>query len=519
MPDADRTAGRPTESPSGSPTGSPSGGPSSGPSAQDLEAEIMRLNKVVDALMDRSESSTNVQGSDFGLFQTTIMLQDQVRLRSEELEAAVRDAQGDTGGPRASAPRDMQTLRRTAALQIQLLELVVQQKDVGELIDRVAAILDVPIILFDTRGRVVCCSRSAADAPELAARTWATYKELQGSPDPDGVVTSAGQRAFYREIRVMNHTERVLAAVALHRRPTAFAGASLLFLQQLVTLDLLRGRDELRMRRRVRRGLLRDVLAGDDTPDALRIRLQAQGFDDESVLRIVIVEPESAKTPPDQAPGSRATGRLGGRLLRSLDDVLTQRRIPFLSSSMGALVVVLTELPDSGTATARALLADLQEAAGQTVSPARVAVGCSAPLAGIATAARGLQQAKAACIAAGRAPHPEAAGIFEELSGHFRLLDGMDERSLADLVHRTFAPLLDYDDRHRANLFETLRTLFEHRLAVQETADALHIHRNTLQKRLAHVEQLLAIDLSDLDVIVDIRLGLHAAELLGGPLP
>jgi hypothetical protein len=92
-----------------------------GPDVRALEAEIIRLNKVVEALMDRSESSTNVQGSDFGLFQTTVMLQDQVRLRSEELEAAVRDAQGETSVSRASAPRDMQTLRRTAALQIQLL--------------------------------------------------------------------------------------------------------------------------------------------------------------------------------------------------------------------------------------------------------------------------------------------------------------------------------------------------------------------------------------------------------------
>ena len=186
---------------------------------------------------------------------------------------------------------------------------------------------------------------------------------------------------------------------------------------------------------------------------------------------------------------------------------------------MGSLVVVITELPDGGTAAARGLVADLQEAAAQAVSPARVAVGCSAPLSGVASAGRGLQQAKAACIAAARAPHHDGIGIFEELSGQYRLLDGLDEESLGDLVHRTFSPLLDYDARHRANLFETLRTLFEHRLAVQETADALHIHRNTLQKRLAHVERLLAIDLSDLDVIVDIRLGLHAAELLGGPLP
>ena len=82
---------------------------------------------------------------------------------------------------------------------------------------------------------------------------------------------------------------------------------------------------------------------------------------------------------------------------------------------------------------------------------------------------------------------------------------------------RTFGPVLDYDAQHRASLYKTLRTYFERRLAVQETADALHIHRNTLQKRLAHVEQLLGVDLGDLDAIVDVRLGLHAAELLGEP--
>jgi len=52
-----------------------------------LRAEIVRLNKVVKALMDRAERSTSMQGSDFGRFQTAIMLEDQVRRRTEELEA------------------------------------------------------------------------------------------------------------------------------------------------------------------------------------------------------------------------------------------------------------------------------------------------------------------------------------------------------------------------------------------------------------------------------------------------
>jgi purine catabolism regulator len=297
--------------------------------------------------------------------------------------------------------------------------------------------------------------------------------------------------------------------VATRSRPTEFAGASLLFLQQLVTLDLLRGKDELRMRRRLRRGLLRDVLAGDDAPDQLRIRMQAQGFDDESVLRIAVVEPE---TPHSGAAEKRETSLLG-----AIDTVLSERRRPYLTSSRGSLAMVLTAFPDAETTTAHALLAELRDAATR-VAPGGVVAGCSSPLAGIAGAARGLQQAKAACISARLGQNPGGTGIFEELSGHFRLLDSLAEEELSDIVQRTFGPLLEYDARHRASLYKTLRTLFEHRLAVQETADALHIHRNTLQKRLANVEQLLGIDLSDLDAIVDVRLGLHAAELLGEPI-
>jgi diguanylate cyclase (GGDEF)-like protein/PAS domain S-box-containing protein len=56
--------------------------------AETLRAEIARLNKVVNALMDRAERSTRVHGSDFNMFQTTIMLEDLVQRRTEELEAA-----------------------------------------------------------------------------------------------------------------------------------------------------------------------------------------------------------------------------------------------------------------------------------------------------------------------------------------------------------------------------------------------------------------------------------------------
>lgn len=57
----------------------------------DWPAEVARLEKINRALMDRAERSTSVQGSAFSLFQTTVMLEEHVRLRTAELEEALRE--------------------------------------------------------------------------------------------------------------------------------------------------------------------------------------------------------------------------------------------------------------------------------------------------------------------------------------------------------------------------------------------------------------------------------------------
>ncbi|PKD42083.1 hypothetical protein CWO84_01375 [Methylomonas sp. Kb3] len=57
----------------------------------ELRAEIVRLNKVVEALMNRVEHSSTQHYSDFDQFQTTIMLENLVRARTKELDAALRE--------------------------------------------------------------------------------------------------------------------------------------------------------------------------------------------------------------------------------------------------------------------------------------------------------------------------------------------------------------------------------------------------------------------------------------------
>lgn len=58
---------------------------------QNPDTEITRLNKIVEALMNRVERSSDLQSSDFSLFQATILLEEQVRRRTEELQAALHE--------------------------------------------------------------------------------------------------------------------------------------------------------------------------------------------------------------------------------------------------------------------------------------------------------------------------------------------------------------------------------------------------------------------------------------------
>ncbi len=59
--------------------------------ADALRAENARLHKIIRALMDRAERSTEIQGNEFSLFETAVRLDEQVRSRTAELEAVVHE--------------------------------------------------------------------------------------------------------------------------------------------------------------------------------------------------------------------------------------------------------------------------------------------------------------------------------------------------------------------------------------------------------------------------------------------
>ncbi|WP_297184802.1 diguanylate cyclase [uncultured Porticoccus sp.] len=60
-------------------------------SEPEKDREVQRLNKVIEVLMNRAEHASSLQGSAFNLFQTAIVLEEEVQRRTEQLEVALQD--------------------------------------------------------------------------------------------------------------------------------------------------------------------------------------------------------------------------------------------------------------------------------------------------------------------------------------------------------------------------------------------------------------------------------------------
>ncbi|PKV88477.1 PucR family transcriptional regulator [Streptomyces sp. TLI_146] len=134
--------------------------------------------------------------------------------------------------------------------------------------------------------------------------------------------------------------------------------------------------------------------------------------------------------------------------------------------------------------------------------------GVSAPCAAAGLGAA-LGQARYA-LAAARTTSPGAARVtaVEELSTLESLLAGVPAEVRAAYCARTLGPLTEADNASHAMLLETLEVFLAHNCSWARTAEALHLHVNTVHYRIERVEVLTGRDLSRLDHKLDLRAAL-----------
>ena len=351
-----------------------------------------------------------------------------------------------------------------------------------------AALIGMPMLLLDGVGGVVTSS-GVTDAARRAREVWEAWAELTDA-SALGIVEVGDSRYFCREVMLYGKVERLVVASAAHTSSTEFVDTALSFLQRLITLDLLKRRDEIVATRRLRRRLLRDLLDGSSAPDELTALVADHGVDLDRPWRLAICDFGGA-----QNRGRRAD-ELEDALVEAVDTYCGDRLIAFLSRPRATSVAVL--LPDGypsvGDGSARDLVLGLKTFAAGEPYRLDVAVGVSGAHRGPGAGPKALQEALDALAAAQRGIDARGLVLFEELSGRFRLLQGQSGGALADIARRSIAPLLEYDARRHTHLLDTLRVAAgqplrhpAHRRGAvhppQHAAEADAAHRDAARRR------------------------------------
>ncbi len=102
--------------------------------------------------------------------------------------------------------------------------------------------------------------------------------------------------------------------------------------------------------------------------------------------------------------------------------------------------------------------------------------------------------------------------FYDELGAYTLLFNQKDPAVMERFSRRVLHKAEEYDRLHDSALLEVLTMYLQMNGSVQKTADALHIHRNTVNYKLHKLADLLNCDLSDFSVRFTLQLALMVKE-------
>ncbi len=282
----------------------------------------------------------------------------------------------------------------------------------------------------------------------------------------------------------------------------------------VLALELSKERAAAEVERRLRGDLVEELLSGGlDEEESQRLAQQAErlGHRLPHPAWVLVLEPDEADTGTDL--GSRARQ---DRLDAALSDLL-RRRIPgaFMLVRSASVVVLAPEDAVSDLASAERLAGQIQAAAAAVLRPATASVGIGNVATSVAELARSHQEARQAIRLARRAGGRAQLTSYRSLGAFRLLLEVQNREALTRFVSEVLGPLLKYSESRETPLLETLDALVAARWVRRQAARAVGVHINSMNYRIARIEELSGLSLDDPETRVAVAIALRARAMLG----
>ncbi|MCB5166026.1 helix-turn-helix domain-containing protein [Streptomyces bambusae] len=385
--------------------------------------------------------------------------------------------------------RERAVLDRTRALAAgrdRLAGMLLDGADLAEVAAATGEMLDGTVHVHDASGRPIGRGPAGTPVPEetvargtlaaLAARgpvalgdtLWATPVGT-GTEELGVLLFEARTPLGPEEAAFLGHAGRSAALVLRLQRGAAVTGGPV--------------RDE----------IFEDLLVGTTrAPRRLAERARRLGIDTARPHSVVVVRPEASEQGRATAWASLYAHRSSG-----------------LKTVHGGCVVLLLPDPDPSAAAA-AVHRELSGLLGQPVSVA--SAGPARVLSEIKEVYEEAQRSLEALIALGGTGTAAATGDLGFLG--MLLSDDLDVDRYID---STFGTVIEYDEQRDAELVRTLEAYFASQASPTRAAGILHVHPNTVSRRLERLTELLGADWQEPSRALEIQLALrllHTRELL-----
>jgi DNA-binding PucR family transcriptional regulator len=418
----------------------------------------------------------------------------------EEAEQAVRDLNEASAKVQAHSA----AVEQAATAHERFLAAVVSGGGIAEVAQAVVSTLDGALLVVDAEGRVLgSAGATGDDLHRLAVEQGSVPRAADGGPELRQAIAEVnrsrrtlrvelpGGLAARQVAAISAGPESLGTLVLAEEQSMGSAAVRTLERAALVTaLVLLNQRQLAEAEQRVRGELLGDLLSGHGgDPEGLQARASLLGVDLTVEHAVVVATvPDELRRRGASAAAALATAHngLGGEHAGQLVLVL-----PKQSPSDAAQLVAkrLTLALDTQVTAAADGPADVPEGLARARAEAERAVGLLVAL--------GRQ---------GEGASTEELGVFGLLFGHTAPDD------LEGFIGRTIGPVIAYDAQRGSQLVETLDAYFSHGGNVTRTAEALHVHVNTLYQRMERIGQLIG-GWQDTDAALQVHLAVRLQRL------
>ncbi|WP_236046904.1 helix-turn-helix domain-containing protein [Streptacidiphilus fuscans] len=395
-----------------------------------------------------------------------VRMTDQVRSKAAELEFSTDQAM-----------RAYTSARQDLEFHGRMTDLLLGGCSLSTLLAEAANQLDAALVVRDPMGRDLASTAdlSGADEADLAD---ATLDALAS-----GELVRAGDRLWVHPI---NADQERLGTLIL-RADSSPAGHQLGLLPstaRTVAVLLLMQRSTTAAEGQVRDDFLRDLLSASASPEQLEERGRRLSVDLAQPHVVVVVRPEGGTQGRAVVWASAHANRLSG-----------------LTHVVGGCIVLLLPGTDADAA-AQAIVKELTTVLGHPVT-----AGSAGPMTGAGAVQRTYQEARRCLEALTVLGCTGTAGSKRKLGFLGLLLS--DNCDVTSFIQDTLGSVLDYDVQQGTDLLRTLNAYFAAGNSPTRAAEALHVHTNTVARRLERISELLDGDWQEPGRALEIQLALR----------